>query len=240
MELLIEKKEFKIENRKVEELIFSISNGYIGIRGSFEEEILNKNSSIEGTYINAFYDYFDIQYAAKYTGYPDLYQRMMPLINIQNLEIYIDDKRILFDPTKASNYSIEYQMQSGQIVRKYRFNLNDEEYIDFYFSKLLSQISYELFLQQISFTTSFKSEKEVKINFPLIFKETSTDKGIPNDPRALLKDQKSFNKIERESSNSFQSIVYKTLKSNQKVVYATKISGLNSFNFSEYEEKTYY
>ncbi|ARU92174.1 Glycosyl hydrolase, family 65 [Spiroplasma clarkii] len=229
MSMQIKYTDFKPQNRKVEESNLSISNGYLGMRGSFEEGIVTEIPSIEGTYINAFYDYFDIQYAAKYTGYPDLYQRMMPIVNVQNIEIFIDQNRYLFSPNDIKDYELVLDMSSGELKRKYIYQLNDQESISFSFKKMLSQTNFELFLQNISFEFNFKTERQVTLKFPLIFKELSLDKGVPNDPRAGLVDVEAFKLIEKQVKGPVGGIVYETQRSHKSFCYATKIMGLTGF-----------
>lgn len=169
MSMQIKYTNFDSKQRKVEESNLSISNGYLGMRASFEEGIDNSIPSIEGTYINAFYDYFDIQYAAKYTGYPDLYQRMMPIVNIQNIEIFIDDNRYLFSEKNLSNYVQVLDLESGELSRSYTININAGEAIKFTFKKLLSQTHHNLFLQNIILDCAFLQDRKVELRFPLIF-----------------------------------------------------------------------
>lgn len=223
---------FEADKRKVEESNLSIANGYLGMRCSFEEGAIATIPTIEGTYINAFYDYFDIQYAAKYTGYPDLYQRMMPIVNIQNIEIYIDNVRYLFDDKQITNYSLELDMSSGEVKRNYKFIINKEESIEFSFNKLLSQTNYDLFLQNIKINCNFKKEKKVELRFPLIFKELNIDKGIPNDPRILSNNKETFILLDKKINDNIGAIVYQTSRSQQKFNYATKIIGLETFDSS--------
>ncbi|AUB31916.1 glycoside hydrolase family 65 protein [Spiroplasma floricola] len=236
MSLLIKKSEFIARERQVEESVFSISNGYLGMRASFEEGSISSISSIEGTYINAFYDLFDIQYAAKYTGYPDVYQRMVPIVNAQNIEIFVNNERYLFDESKVQDYKLEFDMSTGEIRRCYKVLINSENYLELSFKKLLSQKNFDLFLQNINIRTNFKVQTELKLKFPLIFKEQDTDKGIPNDPRSLLKGQESFTTIEKSFNKNHQSIIYQTLKSKLNYIYSTKIKGLENFELNHDEE----
>lgn len=229
MNLKIENKKFDLLKRKVEESILSISNGYIGMRGSFEEGVNPSIASIEGTYINAFYDYFDIQYAAKYTGYPNLYQRMMPVVNMQNIEIYIDNKRYLFGDFKEEKYYHALDMETGEVIRSYEVKITKEDKITFKFKKLLSHIYFELFIQNIEINFDFSIDRKIVIKFPVIFKELAIDKGIPNDPRVNHLDETPFRKLDMFSEQNVQSILYETLRSKQKYVYSTKINGLEDF-----------
>ncbi|AHI52784.1 glycoside hydrolase family 65 protein [Spiroplasma culicicola] len=233
MNLKVEYTNFNPNNRRVEESNLTIANGYIGMRGSFEEGTALNIDSVEGTYLNAFYDFFDITYAAKYTGYPDLYQRMVPLVNMQNLELLIDNQRYLFDGKNIENYNLRLDMTNGQLIRTYKLNLNNNEYIEFEFKKMLSQVNYELFLQNININFCFNNPKSVQINFPVIFKELDVDKGIPNDPRNKVKGDDAFKQLNKIVEKSYQAIEYQTINSDLKMVYATKIKGLEDFEYSE-------
>jgi len=59
------------------ESLMTLSNGYLGIRGSFEENTPFMGHN--GTYINGFYEYHDLNYGEKFTGFPDQSQVMVNL-----------------------------------------------------------------------------------------------------------------------------------------------------------------
>lgn len=65
------------------ESVFHIANGYIGVRGSFEEGYKDDYDSIRGTYINAFYDIEEIKYGEKLYGFPDNSQKILNVIDAQ-------------------------------------------------------------------------------------------------------------------------------------------------------------
>ncbi len=49
----------------VNESLFSLANGYLGIRGNFEEGYKETYKSIRGAYINGFYETVDVKYGEK-------------------------------------------------------------------------------------------------------------------------------------------------------------------------------
>src|SRR5256885_4026039 len=53
---------FDLKNNARNETIFSLGNGYIGTRGTFEEGLNAPASGVEGTYLNGFYESHLIQY----------------------------------------------------------------------------------------------------------------------------------------------------------------------------------
>jgi len=46
--------EFRLEDTQHYETLFALGNGYLGLRGTFEEGL--GRGSVEGTYINGFYE----------------------------------------------------------------------------------------------------------------------------------------------------------------------------------------
>ena len=59
------------EQLGLEESLFSLANGYLGVRSNFEEGYHDEIESIKGTYINAFYEVVDIPYNEKHHGFPE-------------------------------------------------------------------------------------------------------------------------------------------------------------------------
>ncbi len=60
---VIRETQFSIDTNYRNETIFALANGYIGMRGTFEEGYSGpKNTSFNGTYINGFYEIHDITY----------------------------------------------------------------------------------------------------------------------------------------------------------------------------------
>lgn len=85
------------------ESIFNVANGYIGVRGNFEEGYDKNISSIRGTYINAFYEIVPILYGEKAYGFPETSQKIVNVIDTQGIDIIIDGEKFsLFSGTVLS------------------------------------------------------------------------------------------------------------------------------------------
>ncbi|WP_342268815.1 glycosyl hydrolase family 65 protein [Spiroplasma endosymbiont of Aspidapion aeneum] len=220
----IKKTEFNKNSYVIDESIYTLTNGYIGMRGSFEEGIEKNIESIPGTYINAFYELIDITYAAKYTGYPDLYQRMMPVVDIQKIEIYIDGERFIFKIDNISNYNMTYDLETAEIIRSYTFSCFKKNDISFTFKKIISFRNYEMFYQDININTNFDKNHKIKIEFPLHYKDIEGDREIPNDISSSF--SQFFNIDNEECNANTQSIVYKTKKSKSKYLFFSTVEGL--------------
>ncbi|MTI56984.1 glycoside hydrolase family 65 protein [Geosporobacter ferrireducens] len=111
----------------VEESLYTLANGYLGIRGCFEEGYPQHYTSIRGTYINGFYDLVEAKYSEKLFGFPEMQEKMPNLMDVQTIEIYLDGecvslfngnhvnyKRTLYFDEGYAERSFEYQTQKGK------------------------------------------------------------------------------------------------------------------------------
>jgi alpha,alpha-trehalose phosphorylase len=99
------------------ESIFNVSNGYIGIRGNFEEGYLKNYPTIRGTYINAFFEEAPIEYGEKAYAFPETMEKIVNITDAQNINILINGERFsLFNGTlKSLNRYLD--METGCYVR---------------------------------------------------------------------------------------------------------------------------
>ncbi|MFU8795650.1 MAG: glycoside hydrolase family 65 protein, partial [Dethiobacteria bacterium] len=89
--------EYPLKYNLLSETIFALANGYIGIRGSFEEGF-NENSSrsIEGIYLNGFYEAVPIPHAERGYGYAANSQTLLNVTDSKIIELFLEDER--FNP----------------------------------------------------------------------------------------------------------------------------------------------
>ena len=89
-EWIISDNSLKVEDLLKNESIFNVSNGYIGIRGNFEEGYTEDYATIRGTYINAFYEEVPIQYGEKAYAFPETMEKIVNITDAQNVNIIIN------------------------------------------------------------------------------------------------------------------------------------------------------
>lgn len=96
-------KEFKVENNYVNESLFFIGNGYVGMRGNLEEGYTGpKGTGLEGTYINGFYESETVKYPEAAYGFPKSSQTMLNVTNSKIVKLFIEDE--------------EFDMLSGEVL----------------------------------------------------------------------------------------------------------------------------
>lgn len=86
-QLTIAAKDFDIENRENLNTIFSLSNGYLGSKGTLEEDYQNA-----GTFINGFYEMEEIVYGEKAYGYAKKSQQILKIAGASNLTLEVADQ----------------------------------------------------------------------------------------------------------------------------------------------------
>lgn len=100
------------------ESIFNISNGYIGIRGNFEEKYPEDYPTVRGSYINALYEEVSIPYGEKAYAFPEAMQKIVNIIDAQDINIIVNGEGFsLFEGTVKS-FQRYLDMKEGCYVRE--------------------------------------------------------------------------------------------------------------------------
>jgi alpha,alpha-trehalose phosphorylase len=72
-----------------DEAIFATSNGYIGIRGSFEE---GEPIYQKATFVSGFHETWPIEYGEEAYGFAKTGQTMIPVTEACTLKLFVDDE----------------------------------------------------------------------------------------------------------------------------------------------------
>lgn len=112
-----------IDNERLllEESLFSIGNGYIGIRGCFEEAPELMPNTIRGSYINGYYDRVPILYGESAYGFPTVQDKQPRIMDTQTSLILLDGERVVIDASKIKDYSRVLDLQKGIGDRRYTY-----------------------------------------------------------------------------------------------------------------------
>jgi len=129
------------------ESIFALGNGYLGVRGNFEEGYAPGMSSIRGTYLNAFHDVITIPYGEKLHAFPSTQQKLVNGIDAQSVAILVGDKQepfSLFTGTVRS-FERELKLDAGCAVRRAHWISPEGQELKITFTRLVSFEVRELF-----------------------------------------------------------------------------------------------
>lgn len=105
------------------ETLFALSNGYLGARGSFEEDGINCGP--DGFYMNGFYESYPLSYGETFPAYPATSQAMVNLPNPKRLKLSIDGELFSLAKNPPLEYERTLDMKSAILSRNLIYPLGN-------------------------------------------------------------------------------------------------------------------
>ncbi|MEH7222269.1 glycosyl hydrolase family 65 protein [Bacillus sp. JJ1566] len=137
-------------NLLINESLLSLGNGYIGVRGNFEEGYPEDYKSIRGTYINAFHDITEIKYGEKLYGFPEKQQKLVNVIDSQTIQIFIDGDRFSLFEGEILEFSRHLHMDAGYSNRSIHWKSPKGKEVKLHFKRMTSFVIKELFAIEVT------------------------------------------------------------------------------------------
>jgi alpha,alpha-trehalose phosphorylase len=97
------------------ETTFSTANGYLGMRGGFQE---GRPSFLHGTFVNAFYETWPIPYGEKAFGFAKTGQTMVNVPDGKIIRLYVDDEPFTIDRATLHGYERALDFKRGTYERQ--------------------------------------------------------------------------------------------------------------------------
>ncbi|WP_075050771.1 glycoside hydrolase family 65 protein [Bacillus testis] len=201
-----------------EESLFFLGNGYLGVRGNFEEGYQVGFTSIRGTYMNAFHDTTKITYGEKLYGFPDVQQTMVNMTDAQGIRIAIGEEHFSLFSGDVLSYERKLHMDKGYAERLIHWRSPKGHEFKFTFRRAVSFDVKELFAIQLTIEP---------INYHGLVTITSTINGNvenftdPNDPRLASDHAKHLHVIKSLEKNGIVSIITETNATKLRTACAT-------------------
>lgn len=172
------------------ESIFHVANGYLGVRGNFEEGYPEGYSSIRGTYINAFYDYGTIKYGERLYGFPQQQQKIINLVDVQTIRLLIGGESFSLFDGEVLSYSRRLDAQKGYMERSMVWRSPKGHAFKIDIRRMASFVLTELFTIDYS-VTSLNYAGELR--FASLQSGDVRNYFDPNDPRVASEAEKNLN-----------------------------------------------
>lgn len=132
----LEETDIPLESMRKQESLTAQGNGYFGWRGTFEEGY--PGDSLEGNYVNGFYETYPIRYPEIAYGYPARGQTMLNVMNAKALRITVDGEPVWMDPARISAYRRVLDFRTGLLTRAFVFQTAGGKRAAFQFRRLVS------------------------------------------------------------------------------------------------------
>jgi len=145
------------EHKRLQESLTSLGNGYMGMRGNFEETY--SGDSHLGTYIGGVWFPDKTRVGWWKNGYPKYFGKAINALNYSKVAIYVDGQEVDLGKHAPTDFVLELDMHSGVLHRQ--FTLFG---VQFRISKFLSVAQKELALIRWDITASDGKTHKVRID----------------------------------------------------------------------------
>ncbi len=109
---------FDLETSVLDETIFAQANGYIGLRGAHEEGFdLPAGRSVDGAFLNGFFEAEPIVYPETAYGFARIKQFMLNVPNAKRIRLELDGERFELTEGRVESYARTFDLRTGLVTR---------------------------------------------------------------------------------------------------------------------------
>ena len=105
---------FDASDLGVTESIFSVGNGYLGLRGNYEE---SRDFAANGTFVNGFHETWPIQHAEEAFGFAKVGQTIVNAPDAKIIRLYVDDEPLELSTADLVEYDRTLDFRTGVLSR---------------------------------------------------------------------------------------------------------------------------
>ncbi|MCY7397077.1 MAG: glycoside hydrolase family 65 protein [Nocardioides sp.] len=99
----------------ITESLFSLGNGYLGLRGNYEE---SRDFQSNGTYVNGFHETWPIQHAEEAFGFAKVGQTIVNAPDAKVIRLYVDDESLELSTADLVEYERALDLRTGVLSRR--------------------------------------------------------------------------------------------------------------------------
>ena len=123
---------------KKNESVFSLGNGYLGLRGSYEESFQDKRLGVRGTYLNAFYETEKIRYGEIAYAFAEESQTMLNVTDARRICVTVDGETFYMDASAYTDFERTLDMGRGVLTRSLIWQTRSGKRLRLSFTTLVS------------------------------------------------------------------------------------------------------
>ncbi len=97
------------------ESLFALSNGHLGMRGTYDE---GEPSDTNATFLNGFYESYRLEYGEKGFGFPEDGQSIVPVTSGNVIRVLVDDEPLDLQRGTIEHQSRTLDLQTGILTRE--------------------------------------------------------------------------------------------------------------------------
>jgi maltose phosphorylase len=165
----------KPEYNLVSESLMSLGNGFMGLRGNFEETYTGP--TLQGTYVGGVYYPDKTRVGWWKNGYPEYFAKVLNNVNWIGLHIKINEEVFDLNNCEVSNFRRELNMQEGILYRSFNAKLKNGVEIEVKTRRFCSIANSELGALQYEITPNTDAKIEVVsfLDFDIVNQDSNYD-----------------------------------------------------------------
>ncbi|WP_221641177.1 glycoside hydrolase family 65 protein [Listeria booriae] len=205
---LFEIDEWKLKSKQVEkdakrlqESLTSLGNGYMGMRGNFEERY--SGDTHQGTYIAGVWYPDKTRVGWWKNGYPDYFGKVINALNFIGIDVTIDGEMLDLFVDETENFALELDMETGILRRSFQVKKNGKSFL-VETERFLSIVKQELCLIRYH-VTALDAEAEIVLT-PYV------DGNVTNEDANY--DEMFWLEVAQDATENKATIVTKTIENN--------------------------
>lgn len=210
-EWIIEFNELENDELLKNESIFNTANGYIGVRGNFEEGYKKEYTTVHGTFLNAFYDLVPIKYGEKAYAFPEIMEKLVNVIDTQKIDLLLGDEKFSLFEGELKSFRRYLDMKSGIYKREIHWISLKGKEAKINITRMASLNRLELFVINYEVERLNFDDEITIVSYVNGDVKNYTNE---NDPRVGGEFAKLLRVKDVEIKNDFMQITSKTLTSN--------------------------
>ncbi len=175
----IVQEKFSEEYLAQDETLFTVANGYLGMRGNMEE---GAPYAQRGTFINAFYESWPIKYGEKAYGFAERGQTMVNVPDSKNIKIYVDDEPLYLPVAQIKDYARTLSMKKGILERRFVWETPTGKQVMIKSRRLISMEFRHLALMTYEVTV-LNDSANIILSSKLTNVKSGSEKNDVDDPR---------------------------------------------------------
>lgn len=222
----LEKKE-----KRLQESLTSIGNGYMGMRGNFEEGY--SGDFHQGTYIAGVWFPDKTRVGWWKNGYPQYFGKVINALNFIGVDIYVDGTKVDLYKENLIDFHLELDMKEGILKRSFILQKGENQ-IQFEFERFLSIVAKEVCAIDIK-VTALKGAPKIEL-VPYL------DGDVTNEDSNY--DEKFWGeigrKVEVNSGNLIMRTVDNPFGTPRFAVSSSMVNTISHLEVTSYNEKTMY
>ncbi|MBU9789898.1 glycoside hydrolase family 65 protein [Lentilactobacillus sp. IMAU92037] len=153
--------DFKPEDKRLQESMTSIGNGYMGLRGFFEEDY--SGDSLSGLYLGGVWYPDKTRVGWWKNGYPDYFGKVVNAVNFIKMNVKINGEKIDLAKDTFSDFNLDLDMKKSLLTRSFTVTKGEAK-VAVTFERFVSVAQQELSVQRLTLENVGSSKVAIVID----------------------------------------------------------------------------